>query len=241
MASDPFLHLPELRNRLVPADGSAVRVTAEVMAQWDARALAHGLGAGWRQSDSQLEAGRRALLGHRLADTGLWFFGYGSLMWDPAVHFVEVRRADLPGHGRRFCYRTIMGRGTPERPALTLSLLPADESCHGLVFRLAAPQAESESALLWRREMLRGGYRPALLPVHTPQGPVTALVFAANPGHEGHAADLALDETARIIASANGPMGSNRDYLLQLAAQLDALGIADDYIHQLRDRVLACR
>ena len=84
------------------------------MAVWDERARAQGLAPDWRQSDAQLEAGRRALLGPQLAVEGLWVFGYGSLMWDPGVHFAEVRRADLPGHGRRFCYRTIMGRGTPE-------------------------------------------------------------------------------------------------------------------------------
>ena len=85
--------------------------------------------------------------------------------------------------------------------------------------------------------MLRGGYRPALLPVLTPQGPLTALVFCSNPAHDGYIADLSLHDTARIIATAEGAMGTNRDYLAQLARQLATLGIEDDYIARLQHLV----
>ena len=36
----------------------------------------------------------------------------------------------------------------------------------------------AESATLWRREMLQGGYSPAIVPMATPQGPITALAWA---------------------------------------------------------------
>jgi cation transport protein ChaC len=91
--------------------------------------------------------------------------------------------------------------------------------------------------MVWRREMLRNGYCPAWLPVATPQGPVTALGFVSNRGHEGYAGDLSLAESAAIIATACGVIGSNRDYLDQLAAQLAALAIEDAYIAQLRQLV----
>jgi cation transport protein ChaC len=97
--------------------------------------------------------------------------------------------------------------------------------------------AEVESAMLWRREMLRGGYCPTLLPVTTPQGPVTALVFACNHAHDDYAGEMPLDETAAIIAVAAGVIGTNRDYLEQMAQQLDALGISDAYVEQLLTRV----
>jgi len=48
---------------------------------------------------------------------------------------------------------------------------------------------------------------------------------------------MPLDETAAIIAAAAGVIGSNRDYLEQMARQLDALQIADDYVEQLLQRV----
>jgi cation transport regulator ChaC len=40
-----------------------------------------------------------------------------------------------------------------------------------------------------------------------------------------------------MIAAAVGPLGSNRDYLEGLAAQLQALEIEDDYIARLLARV----
>ncbi len=231
-APDPFRHLPELRARVTPPGESTLRPTPQTFAAWDAQARAQGLPADWRWSDQQIEASRCACLGP-VAGQELWVFGYGSLMWDPAMHFCELRRAELPGHQRRFSYRTLMGRGTPEHPALMLALEPGAGSCSGLVFRIAEPLAAQESALLWRREMIRGGYLPTLLPVTTPQGPVQAVVFLANPAHEGHVGELPLAESAAIIASAEGVIGRNRDYLRQLDAQLICLGLDDPYVHRL--------
>lgn len=230
--ADPFSLLPELRGCVTPAAQSTLRVTPQALAEWDAQACARGLPPDWRWTEQQIEASRCACLG-AAATQDLWVFGYGSLMWDPAIHFAELRRATLPGHRRLFGYRTQMGRGTPERPALMLTLEPGDGCCEGLVFRVPAALADEESALLWRREMIRGGYQPTLLGVHTPQGPVQALAFLANPTHAGHVGELPLAESAAIIAAAEGQLGRNRDYLRQLDAQLLRLGVEDRYIHRL--------
>ena len=232
--ADPFAHLPELRGCLTPAAESQLRVTPASLAAWDLQAQARGLPPDWRWSDAQIAQSHEAVLGRWPADQNLWVFGYGSLMWDPAIHFSELRRAVLPGHARRFCYRTLMGRGTPDRPALMLSLeAAAGNNCHGLVFCVQASQVHDESSALWRREMVRGGYLPTLLDVHTPQGPVQALVFLSNPDHPGHCGEMPLDESAAIIATAAGQIGRNRDYLRQLDAQLLRMGIDDPYIHRL--------
>ena len=92
------------------------------------------------------------------------------------------------------------------------------------------------SAILWRREMLRGGYSPAMVPMVTPQGPISALAFVSNPSHPGYVGELPLLETASLIASGKGVLGTNREYLVQLATQLEALGIEDPYIRQLHAR-----
>jgi cation transport protein ChaC len=240
VSSDAFTHLPALRGKLKPAEASTLRATFEVIAAWDERARNLGIPPGWRLSDDELEATRRALLGQHCADQqDLWVYGYGSLMWDPGFHFTEVRLADLDGYQRRFSYKTYVARGTRERPALMLSLERGTEACccRGLAFRISGEVAEVESGMLWRREMLRGGYRPALLPMHTPQGGITALVMTANPAHPDYAGELPLDDTASIIATAVGVTGTNRDYLEQLARQLHALGIHDPYVQQLMQRV----
>jgi glutathione-specific gamma-glutamylcyclotransferase len=203
---------------------------------WDQRARDQGRAADWRWSDEQLEATRIALLGAQ-PDGDLWVFGYGSLMWAPGFHFAEVRLAELPRHRRRFSCRTALGRGSPECPGLMLTLEPGPGSCSGLAFRIDAALAGHESGMLWRREMIRGIYQPRLLPVHTPQGPVIALVFAANAAHEDHIGELPLDEAAAIIARAEGVLGSNRQYLEQLVWQLEHLGLDDRYLRQLLQRV----
>jgi cation transport protein ChaC len=232
--ADPFRHLPQLRGCVTPAADSALRVTPELLATWDAQAQARGLPADWRWNDAQIEASRLATLGDWPAGEDLWVFGYGSLMWDPAIHFTELRRADLPGQARRFCFRTLMGRGTPEHPALMLSLEAAGGGhCQGLAFRIPAGQVPHEAGFLWRREMVRGGYLPALLPVQTPQGPLQALVFLSNPQHPSHCGELPLAESAAIIATAAGQLGRNSHYLRQLDAQLLRLGVDDPYIHRL--------
>jgi cation transport protein ChaC len=237
MNDEAFRHLPQLRGRIRAPAESSLRVTPEVLAQWDERAVANGLPADWRLPDAEREALRRAFMRSVRAGEDLWIFGYGSLMWDPGFHFAEVRLATLEGWCRRFAYRISGGRGTPEQPALMLSLEPGDGTCHGLAFRVEAQAVEHESACVWRREMVRGGYRPTLLPVATPQGPVRALVFAANFDHPEHVGELPLTETVATISRAAGPFGTNRDYLEQLVQQLDCLGLVDGYIHSLLDEV----
>ena len=49
---------------------------------------------------------RKASIDGMLADTvdgqDIWVFGYGSLMWNPAFHFIEERPALLRGYGHRW-------------------------------------------------------------------------------------------------------------------------------------------
>ena len=234
MTPQAFMHLPELEGRITPPEASGLRLTDEVLAAWDAQARAQGLPDDWRLPDADVERSRQAVL----ADIGgedLWVFGYGSLMWNPGIHFQEVRRANLDGFARRFALATTIGRGTTDCPGLVLTLLPCAGVCHGLAFRIHHALVEAESRLLWRREMIRGGYCPALLPLDTPQGRIEALVLTANTAHPQYRGELSLEDTAAIIASASacGSIGSNRAYLDQLDEQLDLLGIEDDHVRAL--------
>lgn len=229
-----YRHVPGLCGRLTPLEQSLVRMTPAVFALWDERARALGRAANWRLTDEEREHNRRVLLGDRSPDDDLWVFSYGSLMWDPALVFAEVRMADLPGYQRRFSFKTTLGRGCVEHPALMLSLdAQADRCCKGLVFRIAADKVEAETEILWRREMIRGTYCPRKLQVQTPQGSVCAVVFTSNPTHGDYVGELTLPQTAAMIAKAHGVIGSNRHYVEQLAAQLDALQIEDTYVAQL--------
>jgi cation transport protein ChaC len=212
---------------------SRLRLTPEMFAIWEQRIRAAGWPEGWRLSDEVIEASRLAVLGDHSAGDDLWIYSYGSLMWDPGFHFAEVRLADVEGYQRRFTLKINLGRGSQDHPALMLSLEPQQGRCHGLAFRIAASSVHAETAILWRREMLRGGYAPAMVPMATPQGPIAALAFVSNPSHPSYVGELPFAETAAMIASGKGILGTNREYLVQLATQLEALGIDDPYVAQL--------
>lgn len=238
MIPDAFTHLPELRGKVTPPEQSELRVTPEVLAGWTARAHELGRPAGWRLSDQEIEDSRRAVLGPIMAGQDLWIYGYGSLMWDPGFHFAEVRLAELQGYQRRFTNKTIIGRGCPEHPGLMLSLERGTSACTGLAFRIAADLVDTESAIVWRREMIRGSYRPTLLAVSTPQGEITALTFASNQAHPDYVGELPLDRTAAMIARGSGVLGTNRQYLEDLVAQIEHLDIEDAYMKLLLQHVV---
>lgn len=242
--ADAFVHLPHLRGKLVAAEESKLRLTPALMAAWDERARRLGRSADWRLPDSEREQMRRAVLGDLAADPSaardLWIFGYGSLMWDPGFHFAEVRLARLDGYARRFSHRTHLGRGSPESPGLMLTLERAPGVCTGLAFRIEATRAEAESTILWRREMLRGGYVPTLVPVSTPQGEVSAMAFACNTAHPDYVGELPLAEAGNMIARGCGVLGTNRQYIEDLAEQLAHLGIEDAYLARLLGEVRTC-
>jgi cation transport protein ChaC len=240
LTPEAFIHLPHLFDRVTHPEKSLLRLTPEMFAMWEARARAAGFPAGWRFSDEVIEQSRLALLGNHAGCDDLWIYCYGSLMWDPGFHFTEVRLADAEGYQRRFTLRIELGRGSRKFPGLMLSLEPQAGCCRGLAFRIAAAAVHAESAILWRREMLRGGYSPALLPMSTPQGPITALAFVSNTTHASYVGKLQLEQTVAMIASGRGVLGTNREYLVQLAQQLDALGIEDPYVKDLYRQIDAC-
>jgi cation transport protein ChaC len=237
LTQDAFIHLPDLRDRVTPPEKSLLRLTPEMFAMWEKRARAAGMPPNWRLSDEAIEASRLTLLGNHGRTDDLWIYSYGSLMWDPGFHFTEVRQADVDGYQRRFTLKIDLGRGSQQYPALMLSLEAQAGCCRGLAFRIPAGSVQAESAILWRREMLRGGYAPAMVSMATPQGPITALAFVSNPAHPSYVGELPLGETAAIIASGKGILGTNREYLAQLATQLRMLEIEDHYVEQLYGQV----
>ena len=229
-AADPFLHHPELRDRIVDPLQSPSR--ALTTAKFAAMARARGLPLDWWYSDSEREAERsRILAGCRDAD--LWVFGYGSLMWDPAFRFAEVRRAHVTGHARHFILKdTYGGRGTVDAPGLMVAL---DEGarCDGLAFRIAREHIEEETKVLWQRERIGPAYVPVFLEAVTAQGAIVALTFVADHGAALIDAGLTWLQQVEYCATGAGFMGTSLDYLRNIARQFAALGIEDDEVSQL--------
>ncbi len=185
------------------------------------------------------ETRRRVLLEHEPGQD-LWLFAYGSLIWNPAFHFVAREPARLAGYHRRFCLWTHLGRGSKECPGLILGL-DRGGSCRGVAFRIAHPKIETELEIVWRREMLSAAYRPTWVKLQTASGPCQALTFVINRKHERYAGRLEDDAVADAIANAEGPLGTCAEYLFNTTEHLAELGIADPNLKRLCDEVAARR
>jgi len=168
----------------------------------------------------------------------IWVFAFGSLIWNPAFHFVERRTARIHGFHRQFCLWARAGRGSPEQPGLMLSLV-AGGSCTGVSYRLDRRAAATELDVLWRREMSTLAYRPVWTIARTPGGPEPAIAFSANRTHERYVPGLPEREVARYLATGAGPMGRCCDYLFDTVEHLRQLGIRDRRLEALEAKVKA--
>ncbi|MEQ9812887.1 MAG: gamma-glutamylcyclotransferase [Azospirillaceae bacterium] len=168
----------------------------------------------------------------------LWVFAYGSLMWRPDFPHLESHQAILHGYHRRFCIYSHRYRGTPEVPGLVLGLARGG-SCHGMVFRVAAPEAEAVTRYLWDREMVTGVYLPTMKAVRFAGRRQPAACFIADPRHRQYCAERDPDSLARLIVQGHGQAGPNSQYLFNTLDHLRELGINDAGLEGLARRVRA--
>lgn len=223
--TDPFTHHPELRDKISdPLQSFSRTFTTDFLA---AKTQELGLQDKWWYSDSTREAKRaETLAGHM--DRDLWVFGYGSLMWDPAFRFAEVRRAHLPNHARHFILKDIYGgRGTREAPGLMVAL-DKGAGCEGLLFRIAREDIDEETEVLWRREQLGPAYIAAFVEAMMSDQRITALTFVAD--HDAELIDVNLTRAEQIhyCATGTGFMGTSLEYLANINRQFAALGMVDE-------------
>lgn len=198
---------------------------------------AEHLGLITRLPPEQRQASKYAIL-EQFGDDELWLFGYGSLMWNPCIDFVDRQPALLHGYHRNFCLRSPTGRGTPECPGLMLALKPGG-ACRGIAYRIEPALADTEFDIVWNREMVSGAYQARMVRIRTPLGPRRAATFVANRQNPRYLPAIESDQAAMMIARAEGWLGSCAEYLFNTVAHLDELGVGDGPMHELCRRVHA--
>jgi cation transport protein ChaC len=191
-------------------------------------------------SDAEQEASLRAILDRHETDADVWLFGYGSLVWNPIVHYEERRVARLRGFHRSFCLWSHVNRGSRQKPGLVLGL-DAGGSCRGVAYRIAGGHAVEELRLLWRREMVLGAYRPRWAKIDAGGETVRAIAFFINRQHRNYAGKLPLETVIKALVSARGQLGTPAEYLLETVRGLIEHGVRDSYLLELRKRLLAVR
>ena len=166
-----------------------------------------------------------------------WVFGYGSLMWNPAINVVDSRKAHVRGYHRTFCLTLGVGRATPEKPGLMLGI-DRGGSCTGVAHRITADEVESELSILWLREMMSGAYEPRWVNADVDGHKRTrVLTFVINRSHPRYEGTLPEGDVARRIALAEGILGTNREYLYRTVKHLAELGIEDGPLRGLERQV----
>ena len=228
---------PETSESATP---QTVALTRERLRSGEIRALLHKHEPSLKTlTDEELAASRASMFPQTgQPEEDVWLFGYGSLIWNPAIEFSEQRCATVRGLHRRFCLRTELGRGTPDRPGLVLGL-DRGGVCRGVAFRIPKDHAEAELELVWRREMVTHAYRPRWLKAQTDQGPIRVLGFVINRANERYCGRLPEEEAAETIARACGFLGPCCEYLFNTVTHLRELGMPDAGLERLARKVAA--
>jgi cation transport protein ChaC len=189
------------------------------------------------RTDAQLEESLSATLRAHDRTQDVHVFGYGSLMWNPAIDAAHACVARVQGWHRRFCLRMLLGRGTPQAPGVMLAL-DRGGGCHGMLYRISAAKVETELRLLWRREMLAGSYDARWVFAQADGRKVRTLTFVANRQCGRYIGDRPLEDVAHLVRTGAGSLGTSRAYFDSTLQALHALGIRDAGIERLRRAIV---
>lgn len=171
----------------------------------------------------------------------MWIFGYGSLIWKPGFQWQERKIGVLRGWQRRFYQGSYDHRGVPGDPGRVVTLLPdAQSHTWGAAFRIEGSESQRVLAKLDHRE--KGGYERHEVPIfgdiqHGEPIIEKALIYVATEGNPHYLGPAPVEEIARQVAKAQGPSGTNRDYVLNLADALRQFDVADEHVFAVAQAV----
>lgn len=163
----------------------------------------------------------------------MWIFGYGSLIFRPSFPYEERREAWLRGWARRFWQGSTDHRGVPSAPGRVVTLVPEPGArCWGVAYRIATEHVEQVLTHLDFRE--QGGYERHQVLLETREASTfEALVYVAAPSNPHYLGPATLEEIAAVVRSAQGPSGSNREYVQRLAEALAQANEQDAHVAEL--------
>ena len=151
-------------------------------------------------------------------------FGYGSLIWKADIDFDNRYISQIHGYHRALGLWSGHYRGSHENPGLVLGLARGG-SLYGVSYLARDEQIRRKMIIdVYKREMITRAYKPAMIMTRHFSGGKSwqqqTLTFVLDPAHAQYAVGIALDQQVKIIKSAHGHGGSNRDYVLATYAHL---------------------
>jgi cation transport regulator ChaC len=175
----------------------------------------------------------------------VWVFGYGSLIWRPAMTYAARRAGRVDGWVRRFWQASTDHRGTVEAPGRVLTLVEGDGAVWGIAYAIPRAAWPATEAALELRE--QQGYARVTVEVELAAGDragpvverVPGLLYVATPDNPYFIGPEPLAATAEIVRRSRGPSGRNLDYVLGLDDALAAMQAHDPEVTALADLVRA--
>ena len=167
-------------------------------------------------------------------------FAYGSLIWNPAIEVESTNACRIDGYHRSFCFWTVLGRGSVELPGLMMGL-ESGGNCDGIAYSIAQDKLETELDILFRREMMSYAYKPVWVKAKYPDNTTAVgddlLTFVVDTNNGRYCTERDDASVVKTLATAEGPLGRNCDYLYQLVEHLEDLGYDDQEMTELARKV----
>lgn len=189
----------------------------------------------------------------------MWVFGYGSLIWKADFPFKTKLIGYIKGYKRRFYQHSVDHRGRPHRPGRVVTLIPApaEDSVWGVAYEIYKEDEDMVTTHLDYRE--KTGYKKhstMFYPVKMISGdgdnncvrdnnehghlkPFELTIYIGTEDNEWYAGPAPLEEIARQILVSEGPSGTNKEYLYNLAQSMRSMapGVDDDHLFRLEKLV----
>jgi len=165
----------------------------------------------------------------------VWYFGYGSLMWNPGFVHEAFEPAALEGWSRALCIYSTHYRGTPARPGVVLGLRPGGR-CVGRAIGVAVEREAEVTAYLDARELLDVYVYERVRLQLTLLGDaveVAGWCYVARPGHEHFAGNLDRDGLLRCVRQGHGLAGACSDYVRNTVEHLQQMRISEPDLERL--------
>ncbi|CAJ0591247.1 unnamed protein product [Cylicocyclus nassatus] len=171
-----------------------------------------------------------------------YFFGYGSLIWNPGFTYHRKEKGYAHGFARRMYQGNTYHRGDKQLPGRVATLVEDEDSCAtGIIFEVRGEENIKQAfGHLWERE-INNGYEFVRIPVELAESgkTITAWTCIADLNNELYLGDADLEQMAIEIRRAKGCAGPNFEYVLKLAEHVRLLfpEVQDEHLYELELRI----